>query len=103
MQTLWSVITSQETPISLIRGMQGGLSPKEDAKEDSEEEPDEDHEVELADEPAEPVVDLEEEEFKRNDDENSDAESEVINPPYMARVSAYRMALDGPRPMGTRY
>ena len=46
------------------------------------------------------MVNLEEEELKNNVDDDSDAESKIINPPYKARVPAYRMSPDGPMPHG---
>ena len=38
------------------------------------------------------------EEADGSDADDSDAESEVINPPYMARVPLYRMGPNGPTP-----
>ena len=65
---------------------------------ESEEEPEEEHEVELADGLVESTVDLEEEEPEGNDDDDLDAESDVINPPYRARVPTYRVSPGGPMP-----
>ena len=48
---------------------------------DPEKEPPEEHGVELACESAESIVDLEEEEPKDKNDDDSDAESDVINHP----------------------
>ncbi|XP_023755024.1 uncharacterized protein LOC111903493 [Lactuca sativa] len=65
----------------------------EESDEEPEEEPEEDHEEEeeeIEEEPAEPVVGDGEEESGDDINDDSDAESKVINPPYP--VSAKRLA-----------
>ncbi|XP_052621661.1 uncharacterized protein LOC128127257 [Lactuca sativa] len=58
-----------------------------------EPEPEEEPEDEPEEGPAEPVVDSEEEQSDGDDADDSNAESEVINPSYIARVPPYRIAL----------
>ena len=65
---------------------------------DPEEEPQEGHEVELAGEPAESIVDLEEEEPEGNDDDDTDVESNDINPPCKSRAPTYSVGPGDPMP-----
>lgn len=76
----------------------GWLDPEEDPEEDPKEDPKKEQEVEIEDGPAELVADLEEEELIDSNDGDSDAESEVIHPPYLVRVSAHRLGPNGPTP-----
>ena len=67
------------------QGNGGWLEPVEETEEEPEEEREEEPEEEPIGGPSEPVAD-------------SDAESDVINAPYMARVPPYRMGPNGPTP-----
>lgn len=77
------------------QGNGGWLEPK--IEEEPEEEPMEDPE-ELEEEIAKPVIDSNEEDLDESDEDDSDAKSKVINPPYMARVPAHMMGPNGPMP-----
>ncbi|XP_023768254.1 uncharacterized protein LOC111916829 [Lactuca sativa] len=83
---------------------QGNNGLLKESDEDPEEDPGEEHEEDLEEEeeeieePAKPAVDDGEVESGDDINDDSDAESEVINPPYPVRVSAHRMGLNGPTP-----
>lgn len=74
--------------------------PEEEPEEDPEEESDGEPEAEVEGEPVEPEEDEElfEEELDDSEGGDSDAESEVIDPPYPIRVPAYRVGPTGPTP-----
>lgn len=78
------------------QGNAGWLKPE--PEEELEEELEEESEEEPEEGPAELVVDFEEEELNDSDGDESDIDSEVINPPYVARVPAHRMGPNGPTP-----
>ena len=72
----------------------------EESEGELEEDPEEEEELEkeIEEGPTQPMADVEEEDYGDENDDDSDAESIVINPPYLVRVPAHRMGPNRPTP-----